>query len=672
MTKFSKIIAKYQFQGYHIYLWLSLLGFIAYGLLIPVLGFYWDDLAILYAFESQGPTVFPEFLASDRPFSAWIFMATTWLFQFNPLPYHLLALVLRTTSSILFYQILKVFFPYEQGFLIAASSLFLIYPGFLQQPIALIYNHHFSILCFFLLSILLMIKNARNRQWNWVYASISYITTFHMFSIENFAMLELIRPFLLWIVIFDQQNKEGTIQKFLKHYLPYFSISAAFIVWRVFIFKFPTYKPGFLNQFAAEPVQALGNLLTRIPSDFYTVMVRGWTETFHIPKISDFGQFATYLFWFIFILTTLLSFIFLSQQKEKTTDQNQKRVLPIFLFSLLLFFLGGSIVWVLDLPLRIEFAWDRLTLAFLPSISLLFGGLYLLLNKHKFVSNILVALLIGSAVAAQFQNGMSYKRDWESFQDLFWQLTWRIPSVTEDTTFLSSEIGLSYYSDNSLTAPLNLTYSESLQSDQLDYLFYFTDVRMNGGLPALQKGVEIRQPYRSFDFSGNTSNIIALMYKPPGCMKILDRTYSNSITNPNLTMLQLEEIKISNLSLIRREPDHVIYDDLFGPPPQKTWCYYFETADLARQFEDFDLVRNLGNEALDAGLAPRDAAEWLPFLEAFIRSGEWEKAFNIAEKIQEVEGNYEDGVCYTIKRIKNNSDLNGYEQLEELMRRYNC
>ncbi len=106
-----------------VYAWIFFLCYLCYGILIPALGFYWDDLPILLKYPTFGAAGFPEFLASDRPFSAWNFMLTTSLFHFNPLGYHILAFVLRVLSVILFYQIFRVVWPEKiRTAAIAASS----------------------------------------------------------------------------------------------------------------------------------------------------------------------------------------------------------------------------------------------------------------------------------------------------------------------------------------------------------------------------------------------------------------------------------------------------------------------------------------------------------------------------------------------------------------------
>ena len=111
INRINDFFATKKRQSLLIYGWLFFLCFLCYGILIPTLGFYWDDLPILFSYKTSGAAGFPEFLASYRPFSAWNFMLTTSLFNFNPLGYHILAFLLRFLSAILFYHILKILWP---------------------------------------------------------------------------------------------------------------------------------------------------------------------------------------------------------------------------------------------------------------------------------------------------------------------------------------------------------------------------------------------------------------------------------------------------------------------------------------------------------------------------------------------------------------------------------
>ena len=660
-------------SDYIVYVWFFLLCVLCYGILIPFLGFYWDDLPYLFQYHSFGLAGFPEFVASDRPFSAWIFMLTTGLFKFNPVGYHLLAFFLRFIGVMLFYQILKEIWPEKKTFNLFTSSIFAVYPGFLQQPIALIYCHHFSVLAIFLLSVLLMIKVAKSQKINGFVFGLSILGSFHIFSIENFAMLEIIRPFIIWLVLKKEMgNEKKTLHKILLLWLPYVTILVSFLVWRVFIFKFPTYQPGFFEELKQNPYISIFDLIKRVPKDFYTTTVGAWSKSLTIPQVSSFGKSATLFFWILTIFTLVITFIFTAIMSDKKVDiENKNENLSIFIAGIILFFLAGSIGWVLGLPLDIKFAWDRMTLAFIPAVAILTGSFLYLLNNLRVFRNIIFAFLISMAVGSHFENGMRFKRDWENIQKMQWQLSWRIPDLKANTTLITSEPGLNYYSDNSLTSPLNLMYSDQ-KSEQLEYLLYFSDVRLGLGLKKLEKEIPILQRYRSFSFSGNTSNVIAYKFNPPSCLQVMDRVFSNSITNPNLSLLQTDELRMSNLALVQIDSQKSPPVYLFGSEPEKSWCYYFEKADLARQNSNFVQITVLGDEAINNGLFPRSVSEWLPFLEGYSWVGQWDKVDFIINEILASEGNYKQGMCYTLKRINNNIRFPFGEKIQDYLKRYNC
>ena len=427
-------------------------------------------------------------------------MLTSGLFKYNPLGYHLLAFFLRFAGIIFFYQILKEIWPNKKAFIFYASSIFAVYPGFLQQPIALIYCHHFSILAIFMFSILLMIKVAKSEKNNSFVFGLSILGSFHLFSIENFAMLELIRPFILWQVLKKQgRNEKASLRKILFLWMPFVMVFLIFLIWRIFIFKFPTYQPGFFEELKQDPSRSIIDLLSRIPKDLYTASLGAWIKSFSIPQVSNFGRSATFLFWILTIFTLVLAFIFtlIKSEDKKIRQEKVQGIFSLFLGGIILFLLAGSIVWGLGLPLDIKFAWDRMTLAFIPAVAILIGAFLDLPIRFGIFPNAFFALLISMAVGSHFENEMRFKRDWENIKQLQWQLSWRIPDLQSNTTLITSEPGLNFYSDNSLTSPLNLMYSDQ-RSDQLDYFLYFSDVRLGLGLKKLEKGIPINQKYRSF------------------------------------------------------------------------------------------------------------------------------------------------------------------------------
>ncbi len=100
-----------------------------------------------------GAGSFVEFVAVDRPFSAWIYVLTTPIFGENAWPYHLLLLGLRWMSAFLLWKILRIIWPQNGRQTGWVALLFAIYPGFQQQPIAVQFILHFATLDLTLFSI---------------------------------------------------------------------------------------------------------------------------------------------------------------------------------------------------------------------------------------------------------------------------------------------------------------------------------------------------------------------------------------------------------------------------------------------------------------------------------------------------------------------------------------
>jgi hypothetical protein len=220
-----------------------------------------------------------------------------------------------------------------------------------------------------------------------------------------------------------------------------------------------------------------------------------------------------------------------------------------------------------------------------------------------------------------------------------------------------------------------MIYSPGSYTESLEYLFYHTDVRLGTKLPALEKNIKIYQQYRNFYFNGNTSNILALKFDPPGCLQIMDRTFANSVILPNLSDRQVDEIAISNMDQIQyphSSGELLLPQDLFTPMREKPWCYYFEKADLARQFEEYETGAALGDEVINQGLAPRIGTEWLPFFECYIFTANWAKADYLAEEMISNDENLISGLCNTLLRIMNQPNFDNQDEIREFIKDYNC
>ena len=89
---------------------------------------------------------------------------------------------------------------------------------------------------------------------------------------------------------------------------------------------------------------------------------------------------------------------------------------------------------------------------------------------------------------------------------------------------------------------------------------------------------------------------------------------------------------VSRISAQAPNPDFAPDPAIFGSEPAHTWCYYFEKADLARQYSDWQTILKLQTEANQKGYTPTNDAEYLPFIEANVQTGNWQTAIDLSQE----------------------------------------
>jgi hypothetical protein len=172
----------------------------------------------------------------------------------------------------------------------------------------------------------------------------------------------------------------------------------------------------------------------------------------------------------------------------------------------------------------------------------------------------------------------------------------------------------------------------------MDHILYFISIRLNRGLPDLVPELPIEQNYLAKTFHGNTSQLVVIDYSPPGCMRVLDPQIDSA--NRLLVPLLREAAWLSNTEMIHQERAVTLPASLFAPEPVHGWCYYFEKADLARQFGDWQKVAELGEIAFQLEDHPNNPVERFVFIEAYAHVDEWERAVNLSRESYRVSKNY--------------------------------
>lgn len=634
----------------------------SFGLLIPWLGFFWDDWPSIWYLHILGPSEFMDVFSIDRPPLSLLFMLTTpWLGE-STLGWQFFGIFTRWLSSLSLWWTLRQLWPQHIRQVTWITLIFVVYPGFKQQYISVTFSHAWIILALFILSLGTMILAARKRRRPLPLMVSSWLLAgYTMFTSEYFFGLELLRPIFLWLVMEDKTlSIRQRIRRIGVQWLPYVVIMAIFLIWRLFIHETPRGEIHIIDQIRSGPGAALLDLGQTIIQDVIEVSIFAWGQVINFPELVSLGSGPTllYLVSTLFFIATTTFFlakfkVFPGNKSDPTSISSwAKQSIAIGLFAL---FVGGIPFWVTNLPIGLQFPWDRFTLAMMLGTSLLLIGLIEYLVKTNWQKVVILGIAIGLAAGMHVQNGNLYRREWDSQKSFFWQLAWRAPGIKPGTTMLTSELPFVYFSDNSLTAPLNWIYAPENTSREMSYMLYAVESRLGSKLNAFEKDTPIFQPYRATSFTGSTSQALVIYYSPPGCVKLIDPVIDRQL--PQKPKYLSEMMHLSDVDLVVDDADPSAHppEAIFGPEPEHGWCYYFEKADLASQAGDWEQVAYLGDQAfkLEERLYPVNAPELVPFIEGYAHSGQWDMASQLTMDAYDLTFRMQRMLCSTWERITN-------------------
>jgi hypothetical protein len=301
-------------------------------------------------------------------------------------------------------------------------------------------------------------------------------------------------------------------------------------------------------------------------------------------------------------------------------------------------------------------------------VSLILAGLLEWIPNIKW-KYFALALLVGLAAGRQFLWSTDYLRNWDAQKDLFWQMQWRAPGLKPNTLVLMNE-KLDYYADNSLSAALNWIYAPMLSGQEIPYALFYSTNRLGGSLPALEPGMPITFPYLAGNFHGNTSDAVAFYYDPPACLRLLDPVLDADSRFLSEESLMREATALSNADRILADQESKM-PTVYGPEPTHGWCYYFEKADLARQFGDWEAVTRLGDEAFSLNDYPNNPLERFVFIEGYANEGKWDRAIELSNTSYKVSKDFVGpSLCRLWERIETET-TGGVERSEAISKAKN-
>lgn len=592
---------------------------------------------IRYELGSQAMT---QYFSTNRPVWGLLYQITTHIFPQVPIYWQLFALVWRWLGAVMVWLIVRELWTDKPRFSLSVALLFLIYPGFNQQWISYLYSHFFIVLFFFLLSIYLMLRKKT------VFALI--FAALNLWMMEYFFVLELIRVGVIWVALRDSYpDLKQRVKPTLKLWAPYLALFTLAILSRLFIFNNQVYGFSLMSQLKANPVATIVGLIQNFFVSLWTVTFAAWSQIFTGLNPSVHGTRTIFLYVAIVAVVLFIAYYALRVTSE---DKSSKPLYPILLGLFMLPFAGVPF-WTTGLTISLSQPASRFTLPFMLGVSLILAGVLEYIPRQN-IRMLILVLLVGLAAGRQFLWSTDYLRDWQDQKNMFWQMTWRAPGLKPNTLVLMNE-ELSFYADNSISAPLNWIYAPNDHSrTNQQYLLLYPTNRLAATLPALQPNLPVHYDYLAGTFDGNTSQAVAFYYAPPSCLRLLDPDIDQGNRFIRDESLMRDAAVISNENQITQDSSAVM-PNIYGPEPKHGWCYYFEKAELARQFGNWDEVVKLGDQAFKLkNDSPNNAVERFVFIEGYAHVGQWDRAIELSKASYKISKDYVGPIlCQLWKRI---------------------
>jgi hypothetical protein len=612
---------------------------ITYGTLISKLGFYHDDWYLLWGAKSQGAQGILSLFQGDRPFVGWLYVFDFSVMGLSPIAWHVYVLCIKLASALAFLWLVRSLWPNRKVVTLFVTLLFVVYPGFFQQPNALTYKQLLLAYTAALLSLALTINAIKaGRVAHKVVLTILAVLlgAFYILIYEALVGMEVVRLLLLWY-FFQQQGKawKDNIRSALVNAIPYLLFAVLFVYWRLFMFESTrkaTSVEGLLGNFTS--LRGLIGLLLETGKDLVETPILAWAVPFYqFSNQADYRDVLIALaLGFLVVLAGAGYYFFVQNQTEgeDVTGGESSRDLLI---------LGAIIVFVTTLPIiaagrNASFGgagWDRYTYQSVLGAALFMGGMVFYVFKGRTRWVLLGALLV-SGVLTQYISASYYRDFWKVEREAWWQLSWRAPQIQDGTTLVVAlPGGYGLAEEYEVWGPANLIYQPKgalklagqIMYDQVWY-------------ELLVRSQDQRLVRDTFTIPRDYGKVIILSQPSSNaCLHVFDgKRFDQAVTESRTDVRDIA--KYSNVGLIDLSAQQAIPPAaVFGAEPPHNWCYFYQKMDLARQMNDWQLIVDLAHKAKSNEVEPADVSEWMPLLEAYVQLNDMEHAKQTAKLIRD-------------------------------------
>lgn len=595
-------------------------------------GYYNDDWYSMYAARVDGPGAFYKLFSFDRPGRAYLMAPLYSLFGGNPLYYNFSSYLFRVLGALSLLWLLRMLWPQKRKLTILASILFLIYPGFLSEPIAIDYQSHIFGIFLGLLSLALTIKalSAPQRRYQVLWWAGAVLSGWGSLSqMEYYIGFELVRmALILMLALRENQGVRRSITSAFFKYLPYLVVPLLFLSWRLLLFHNDrnTTDVGLqLGAILTTPRHTLVSWSIYLVQDFFNVLFLAWTVPLSQLGFSENLSPILVVASVIFVVALDLLLEYSARPADRQEPDNSASFWRIEALVLGSFWIVAGLLPIILVNKHVTFFPDYSRYTLVSSA----GGVLVLVGILDYISFRparlgIIGFLFLSAMLTHLSNGLGFAQIFSDIQTFWWQVSWRIPDMEKGTTIVAHYPNGGIRENPFVWGPANQIYFVKNVNQKGDVITYISALLLDNQVvvKVLTRQPQFLDPYRSVEAYPNPRNILIITQPGPrSCVQVIDGNqpeYSSAENDSIMLIGSYSELQHVMLGAPSKKPPKA----LFGSEPPHDWCYFYEKASLARQQGNWDEVLRIAKMVNTRGLKPGDPIEWMPFLQAYARAGD--------------------------------------------------
>ena len=645
---------------------LFVIAVLAFGLLIPKLGFYMDDWHFVYYAYSFGLESLQELLLYDsRPYATGLYTLGFMVLGFKPIAWHISVLILRAATAFVFFLFFQRLWPSKRKNNFSIALIFLVFPYFLLQPMAVAYFIHWVGFLLYALSMYLMLlafESSGKKRFLLTLFAVG-LEVVHLFSSEYFAGLSLLRLPILWsMVAHNETTFWSRLKKIFVVWLPYLVVFGAYTAWRGFFFVGPIERntPVIIDALLTSPIATIWSILVLAIKDAVIILFSGWFKAF-APAIFDlssiFSAVTLALMSFVFVVLGFLLPYFFAEEKQALQEKIENWRLHALVIGVAALVLGELPVWMIGRAISThsnQMAASRFGLASMLGAAILFAvAIDFFVNNIK-KESLILAITVSLAIGVHLHNAHDFERSWEKQQDLYQQLSTRIPALKPQTMLLSANEILFFMGEEPTANVVNIIYSsDDAPVGKAEYWFASIYASYIDRWGAFLDGMPIERRQHSTLFQGNSHDMLLVSYEPglQQCLWVL-RPEDNDLKL--ISEIERESSQLSSLERIdiNAQRETLLPPEIFGTDVPRNWCSYYQRADLARQRGNWQDIITLWEDAQRDGKQPANGFEYIPFIEGYAHQNNWTQVKKLTRTSNKISQGMYHSLCPTLQNLE--------------------